>query len=97
MDFKHIKWQGGVVGYLDDIEKEKCRMIDGYLDEIRNNKYDISVEISIENGNQFHILKNGKREIGYISVSTCKDILYGAYRVVKELRNENGDNNTYGN
>lgn len=83
MVFKNIKWQGGVVGYLDDIEKEKCGMIDGYLDEIRNNKYDISVEISIEGGNQFHILKNDKREIGYINASTCKDILYGAYMAVK--------------
>lgn len=86
MEFKYIKWQNGVIGYLDDYEKEKCKMIDGYLEEIRNNNFDISVEISIEGGNQFHILRNGKREITYISSTTCKDILYGAYMAVKEIR-----------
>ena len=40
MDFKYIKWQGGVVGYLDDLEKEKCRMIDGYLCVIRDFGFD---------------------------------------------------------
>nr|DAR20332.1 MAG TPA: hypothetical protein [Caudoviricetes sp.] len=85
MDFKYIKWQGGVVGYLDDLEKEKCRMIDEYLCVIRDSGFDISVEISIEGGNQFHVLKNGKREIGYINANTCKDVLYGAYMAVKEL------------
>lgn len=85
MDFKYIKWQGGVVGCLDDLEKEKCRMIDVYLYTIRDSGFDISVEISIEGGNQFHILKDGKREISYINANTCKDILYGAYMAVKEL------------
>lgn len=85
MDFKYIKWQGGVVGYLDDLEKEKCRMIDRYLCVIRDSGFDISVEISIEGGNQFHVLKNGKREITYVNASTCKDVLYGAYIAVKEL------------
>lgn len=86
MELKYIKWQHGVAGYLGDIEKEKCKMIDGYLEEIRENGFDISVEISIEGGNQFHILKDGKREITYINATTCKDILYGAYMVAKELR-----------
>lgn len=85
MKFKYIKWQYGVVGYLDDIEKEKCKMIDSYLEEIRNAGFDISVEISIEGGNQFHIMRDGKREIGYINANTCKDILYGAYMAVKEF------------
>ena len=86
MEFKYIKWQYGITGYLDDLEKEKCKIIDGYLCAIRDSGYDISVEISIECGNQFHILKNGKREIGYINASTCKDILYGACMAVKELK-----------
>lgn len=85
MELKYIKWQHGVAGYLDDIEKEKCKMIDSYLEKIRNAGFDISVEISIESGNQFHILRNGKREITYINANTCKDILYGAYMAVKEL------------
>lgn len=85
MELKYIKWQHGVIGYLDDIEKEKCKMIDSYLEEIRNAGFDISVEISIEGGNQFHILRDGKREITYINANTCKDILYGAYMAVKEL------------
>lgn len=85
MELKYIKWQHGVTGYLDDIEKEKCKMIDSYLEEIRNAGFDISVEISIESGNQFHILRDGKREIGYINANTCKDILYGACMAVKEL------------
>lgn len=88
MELKYIKWQYGVTGYLDDIEKEKCKMIDSYLEKIRENSFDISVEISIESGNQFHILKDGKREITYINATTCKDILYGAYMVAKELRKE---------
>ena len=86
MEFKYIKWQYGITGYLDDLEKEKCKMIDGYLEEIRNNNFDISVEISIEGGNQFHILRDGKREITYINSTTCKDILCGAYMAVKEIR-----------
>lgn len=85
MELKYIKWQYGVVGYLDDIEKEKCKMIDSYLEKIRNAGFDISVEISIEGGNQFHILRDGKREIGYTNANTCKDILYGAYMAVKEF------------
>lgn len=85
MNFKYIKWQYGVIGYLDALEKEKCKMIDVYLGAIRDYGYDISVEISIEGGNQFHILKNGEREISYINANTCKDILYGAYMAVKEL------------
>lgn len=85
MELKYIKWQYGVVGYLDDIEKEKCKMVDSYLEEIRNAGFNISVEISIEGGNQFHILRDGKREITYINANTCKDILYGAYMAVKEL------------
>jgi hypothetical protein len=60
-------------------------MIDGCLRVIRDSGFDISVEISIEGGNQFHVLKNGKREIAYINANTCKDILYGAYMAVKEL------------
>lgn len=91
MEFKYIKWQHGVVGYLDDIEKEKLKIIDDYLYMIRQANYNISVEISIEGGNQFHILEDGKREISYIDVITCKDILYGAYMAVKELRNEKGE------
>lgn len=85
MELKYIKWQHGVAGYLDDIEKEKCKMINGYLELIRNAGFDISVEISIESGNQFHIFRDGKREITYINANTCKDILYGAYMAVKEL------------
>ena len=56
-----------------------------YLYEIRNAGYDISVEISIECGNRFHVLKNGKREIGYVDACICKYILYGAFMAVKEL------------
>lgn len=85
MELKYIKWKYGVTGYLDDIEKEKCKIIDSYLEEIRENGFDISVEVSIESGNQFHILRDGKREITYINATTCKDILYGAYMAVKEL------------
>ncbi len=85
MEFKHIKWQDGVAGYLDESEKEECKMIDYYLYEIRNAGYDISVEISIECGNRFHVLKNGKREIGYVDACICKYILYGAFMAVKEL------------
>lgn len=85
MNFKYIKWQYGVIGYLDALEKWKCKMIDGYLCVIRDSGFDISVEISIEGGNQFHILKNGERKISYINANTCKDILYGAYMAVKEL------------
>ena len=52
----NIKWDNGVVGYLSESEKELCEKIDREISAINAvSKTEISVIISIEGGNQFHI------------------------------------------
>lgn len=52
----NIKWDNGVTGYLSESEKEFCKKIDREITAINViGKTKISVVISIEGGNQFHI------------------------------------------
>ena len=55
----NIKWDNGVTGYLSESEKELCGRIDREISAINAvSKTEISVVISIEGGNQFHIKKD---------------------------------------
>ena len=74
---KHIKWNYGVVGYLDDEEKQLCNEIDELCSNIIANGKDISVVISIEGGNQFHIKNTESLLVGYITAEQCKYALRG--------------------
>ena len=68
----NIKWDNGVTGYLSKSEKELCGKIDREINAINAvSKTEISVVISIEGGNQFHIKKDTGSLIGYMNADKC--------------------------
>ena len=74
----NIKWDNGVVGYLSESEKELCEKIDREISAINAvSKTEISVVISIEDSNQFHIKKDTDSLIGYMSSEQCWYALNG--------------------
>lgn len=75
---KHIKWNYGITGILDSKEKQLCEEIDALCSSIIANGKDISVVISIEGGNQFHIRdKDDCNLASYMSAEQCKYTLNG--------------------
>lgn len=83
---KYINWKYGVKGYLSDYENAKLAQIKTLLNDIQRHGCNITVEITIENGNQFHIYKDGKIVFGYNSINQCLDILCGASLAIEERR-----------
>ena len=74
----NIKWNSGVAGYLSKSEKELCKKIDREISAINAvSKMEISVVISIECGNQFHIKKDTDSLIGYMNAEQCWYALKG--------------------
>lgn len=74
----NIKWDNGVTGYLSESKKELCEKIDREISAINAvSKTEISVVISIEGGNQFHIRRDTGSLIGYINVEQCWYALKG--------------------
>lgn len=74
----NIKWDNGVTGYLDESEKELCKKIDRKISAINAiSKTEISVVISIEGGNQFHIKKNKSSLLDYMNAEQCWFALKG--------------------
>lgn len=74
----NIKWDNGVVGYLSENEKELCGKINREISTINTvSKTKISVVISIESGNQFHIKKDTGSLIGYMNAEQCWYALKG--------------------
>lgn len=74
----NIKWDNGVRGYLSTSEKELCKKIDREISAINAvSKTEISVVISIEGGNQFHIKKDTGSLIGYMNAEQCWYALKG--------------------
>lgn len=74
----NIKWDNGVTGYLSESEKGLCEKIDREISAINAvSKTEISVVISIESGNQFHIKKNTGSLLGYMSAEQCWYALEG--------------------
>ena len=81
--YNHIKWNYGVTGYLSEKEKQICNEIDALASSIIAKGKDISVVISIEEGNQFHIRNNGDSLIGYLSAEQCKYAIMGMLAMKK--------------
>lgn len=75
--YNHIKWNYGVTGILDDKEKQLCDEIDALVSSIITKGKDISVVISIEGGNQFHIRDTESSLVGYMTAEQCKYALKG--------------------
>ena len=74
----NIKWNSGVAGYLSESEKELCKKIDREISAINAvSKMEISLAISIEGGNQFHIKKDTGSLIGYMNAEQCWYALKG--------------------
>lgn len=74
----NIKWDNGVTGYLSKSEKELCEKIDRKISAINTiSKTEISVVISIEGGNQFHIKKNKSSLLDCMSAEQCWYALKG--------------------
>lgn len=70
--FSNIKWDNGITGYLSESEKELCKKIDREITSINAIiENEISVVISIESGNQFHIKNNTYSLIGYMNAEQC--------------------------
>lgn len=75
----NIKWDNGITGYLSTSEKALCEKIDREISAINAiSKTEISVVISIEGGNQFHIKKNNTGSLlGYMNADQCFCALEG--------------------
>lgn len=74
---RNIKWDSETKGYLSEEEKHLCNEIDSLVDSIIEFRKDISIVISIEGGNQFHIKDTTGSLIGYMSAEQCKYALRG--------------------
>lgn len=75
---KHIRWEYGVKGILDTRERQLCEEIDVLCSNIIEKGKEISVVISIEGGNQFHVRDSENHNlIGYMSAEQCKYVLWG--------------------
>ena len=80
----NIKWDNGVTGYLSKSEKELCEKIDREISAINTvSKTEISVVISIEGGNQFHIYNGEKRILSYMTAEQCKYAIMGMLAMKK--------------
>ena len=77
--YNHIKWDYGVTGYLSEKEKQVCTEIDTIVSNINAQGKNISVIISIEGDNQFHIKNANGSLLCYMSVEQCKYALKGIY------------------
>lgn len=75
----NIKWDNRGTGYLSTSEKELCKKIDKEISAINAiSKTEISVVISIKDGNEFHIKRNtGGSLIGYMNAEQCWYVLRG--------------------
>ena len=52
--------------------RDSCEAIDKYLEILHSQNKNISVVISIDGGNQFHIKNNEESLIGYMTAEQCK-------------------------
>ena len=82
---KHIKWDYGVKGILDDKEKQLCEEIDALCSNIIARGKEISVAISIEGGNQFHIRDTESSLVGYMTAEQCKYALKGIFVAISYM------------
>lgn len=83
---KYIKWDYNISGYLSEEEKRNCKAIDKYLEILHSQNKNISVVISIDGGNQFHIKNNEESLIGYMTAEQCKYALRGILVCIYYIR-----------
>lgn len=83
---KYIKWDYDILGYLSEEEKRNCEAIDKYLEILHSRNENISVVISIDGGNQFHIKNNEESLIGYMTAEQCKYALRGILVCIYYIR-----------
>ena len=83
---KYIKWDYNISGYLSEEEKRNCKAIDKYLEILHCQNKNISVVISIDGGNQFHIKNNEESLIGYMTAEQCKYALRGILVCIYYIR-----------
>lgn len=83
---KYIKWDYDILGYLSKEEKRNCEAIDKYLEIPHSRNKNISVVISIDGGNQFHIKNNEESLIGYMTAEQCKYALRGILVCIYYIR-----------
>lgn len=83
---KYIKWDYNISRYLSEEEKRNCKAIDKYLEILHSQNKNISVVISIDGGNQFHIKNNEESLIGYMTAEQCKYALRGILVCIYYIR-----------
>ena len=83
---KYIKWDYDNLGYLCEEEKRNSEAIDKYLEILHSRNKNISVVISIDGGNQFHIKNNEESLIGYMTAEQCKYALRGILVFIYYIR-----------
>ena len=83
---KYIKWDYNISGYLSEEEKKNCKEIDKYLEALHSQNKNISVVITIEDGNQFHIKNNEESLLGYMTAEQCKYALKGILVCIYYIR-----------
>lgn len=83
---KHIKWDHDISGYLSEKEKKNCKEIDKLIETLHSKNKNISVVITIEGGNQFHIRNNEESILGYMTAEQCKYALKGILVCIYYIR-----------
>lgn len=83
---KHIKWDHDISGYLNEKEKKNCKEIDKLIETLHSKNKNISVVITIEGGNQFHIRNNEESLLGYMTAEQCKYALKGILVCIYYIR-----------
>ena len=83
---KHIKWDYDISGYLSEKEKKNCKEIDKLIETLHSKNKNISVVITIEGGNQFHIRNNEESLLGYMTAEQCKYALKGILVCIYYIR-----------
>lgn len=88
---KHITWQHGINGYLSENEKLTVNEIDNFLQCINFHGRRVDVVISIEGGNQFHIVNNQQLLLGYMNAEQCLYALKGIFVTMRGVQNGNAN------
>lgn len=83
---KYIKWDYNISGYLSEEEKGNCKEIDKCLEALHSQNKNISVVITIEGGNQFHIKNNEEILLAYMTAEQCKYALKGILVCIYYIR-----------
>ncbi len=76
-NWKYIKWEYDVEGYLDSKEKFICQEMERRLERINNGDFNFSIMISIDDGNRFYIKHRDVCLYCCDSIDECSNIVFG--------------------